>query len=435
MTSSLRRAKVTRSTTREETLGARRHLRSGAISVMTDNALLSTSAGASPGDLTQHEIVALRTRYNLADAHTHQRQSARQRRIVERLPELWYEAEQQLQATFESRFKAAFFSLHGQTKALEIDRTLLSYAASISTMVAAMFANQRQLSVSLIEPCFDNLRDLLVNTGVEVRALSEETLYDPDLIFERLDHTVDTDIVFLVDPNNPTGFTMLKDGRRGFEEVVRFCRERNKILMLDFCFASFALRTGLSRFDVYELLEQSGVTYVALEDTGKTWPVQDAKCALLTPSRDIYAEIYAIHTSVLLNVSPFVLNMLTEYVADSIVDDLRGIRDVLDTNRDLVREALAGTILDYQEPVADVSVVWAKLRDERLTATQLQKDLETVEVYVLPGTYFYWHDRARGERFIRIALARDPVMFREAIERLVEALPAGREAELAGHHA
>lgn len=43
-------------------------------------------------DLTQHEIQALRTRFNLADAHTHQQQSDSQREIVARLPELWYEA-------------------------------------------------------------------------------------------------------------------------------------------------------------------------------------------------------------------------------------------------------------------------------------------------------------------------------------------------------
>ena len=44
-------------------------------------------------DLTQHEIQALKTRYNLADAHTHQRQSRTQGRIVQRLPDLWYESE------------------------------------------------------------------------------------------------------------------------------------------------------------------------------------------------------------------------------------------------------------------------------------------------------------------------------------------------------
>src|SRR5687767_13529461 len=48
--------------------------------------------GAAPvkQDITQHEIAALQTRFNLADAHTHQSQSATQRRIVENLPHLWH---------------------------------------------------------------------------------------------------------------------------------------------------------------------------------------------------------------------------------------------------------------------------------------------------------------------------------------------------------
>ena len=48
-------------------------------------------------DITQHEIDALTRRHNLADAHTHQRQSFAQQLIVESLPRLWYEAETRLQ--------------------------------------------------------------------------------------------------------------------------------------------------------------------------------------------------------------------------------------------------------------------------------------------------------------------------------------------------
>jgi hypothetical protein len=54
-----------------------------------------------------------------------------------------------------------------------------------------------------------------------------------------------------------------------------------------------------------------------IEDTGKTWPIQDAKAALIKCSRDIYPDIYNIHTSYLLNVSPFILNLVTRYVLDS----------------------------------------------------------------------------------------------------------------------
>jgi hypothetical protein len=55
-------------------------------------------------DLTQHEVQALRTKYNLADAHTHQRQSPSQQVVISDLPDLWYEAENTLQVVLEERF-------------------------------------------------------------------------------------------------------------------------------------------------------------------------------------------------------------------------------------------------------------------------------------------------------------------------------------------
>ncbi|WP_051969389.1 pyridoxal phosphate-dependent aminotransferase [Kitasatospora azatica] len=368
-------------------------------------------------DLTQHEIEALRTRYNLADAHTHQQQSPRQREIVASLPKLWYQAEEGLQAHYEQRFTEAFFRLHRQPTALARNKTMLSYAASISTMVAGMFLKQRRMAVTLIEPCFDNLHDVLANLGVAAYPLDESALHDPDRIYSELKRRVRTDALFLVDPNNPTGFSLLQFGRRGFEEVVRFCKDHHKVLVIDFCFASFTLfDSEATRFDVYELLESSGVTYLAIEDTGKTWPVQDAKCAMITSSDDIREAVYNLHTSVLLNVSPFTLNMLAHYLEDARHEQLASVRDVLNRNRDQVRKTLDGTILQYQEPAVKVSVAWAKVNHPLLTATDLQRLLYVEGVYVLPGRYFYWSEPSRGDAYIRFALARDPEMFAEAMD-------------------
>lgn len=374
-------------------------------------------------DLTQHEIQALRTEFNLADAHTHQRQSASQHGIVERLPQLWYEAEEGLQATYEQRFTEAFFRLHRQPTALEKNKTLLSYAASISTMVVAMYLKRQRMAVTLVEPCFDNLHDVLSNMGVPLYPVDESALHDVDRIYTELKRRVRTDALFLVDPNNPTGFSLMSHGRRGLEEVVRFCKDHDKLLVIDFCFASFTLYDEeLARFDVYELLENSGVRYLVIEDTGKTWPVQDAKAAMLTASDDIKEDVYNLHTSVLLNVSPFVLNMLAEYIENSAKDGMASVRDLLDVNRAAVKEALAGTILEYQEPIAKTSVAWAKINHPELTATELQRELRGEGVYVLPGRFFFWNEPGKGEPYIRMALAREPEMFAGAMKRLREVL-------------
>lgn len=133
-------------------------------------------------DLTQHEIQALKTRYNLADAHTHQRQSPTQDKIVQRLPDLWYESEDNRQDHHERRFLETFFRLHKQPTAAALDKTLLSYSASVSTMVAGLYCAQRQKSVALVEPCFDNLVDVLKHMRTPLVPLPEHYLSEPDAI-------------------------------------------------------------------------------------------------------------------------------------------------------------------------------------------------------------------------------------------------------------
>ena len=377
-------------------------------------------------DLTQHELKALRMRFNLADAHTHQQQSPGQQQVVDSLPELWSEAERTDQHQAERRFIDAFFRMQRQPSAASLNRTWLSYSASVSTIVVGMFLAQRGKSVSLVEPCFDNLPDLLRHLQVRVDPLPEQFLHVADTVYERL-RSLDTDAVYLVDPNNPTGFTTFTDSGRGFANVVRYCRDHGKILILDFCFAAFSIGDPhTERPDVYRMLEESGVSYLAIEDIGKTLPVQDAKCALLTASADLQPQIRALQTAVLLNVSPFVLNMLTAYVEDSITDQLSAVRRDADRNRAVLADALVGTGLHLEKPLVDTSVAWLRLANSSAPATLVQERLRALGVYVLPGTYFYWSGPERGENHLRIALARDPEMFADACRVLGDVLRDGQ---------
>ncbi len=238
-----------------------------------------------------------------------------------------------------------------------------------------------------------------------------------------LEQNVKADSLFIIDPNNPTGFTFYGRSRKACEELVRFAKDKQKLLLFDFCFASFMLPdVNLDVFDLYELLEDSGVSYIAVEDTGKTWPVQDTKAALIKCSKDLYTDIRNIHTSYLLNVSPFTLNLLTEYILDSEKDNFASVYDLLERNREVAKKELAGSLLEFQEPKAKVSVAWFKITDSNISATKLQQAILAEGVYVLPGTYFFWSDRSKGERYIRIALARNTEMFEPAIKLVRKAL-------------
>ena len=379
-------------------------------------------------DLTQHEIEALKNEFNLADAHTHQSQSDSQREIIARLPELWYEAEEKKQEDMEQRFLNAFFTFHDQPTALTTP-SMIVYASSIAMVMAANYFKKNNLSLALISPCFDNLPDILKHMEVPLEPLHEEWLHNPDELYDNLQENITADVLFIVTPNNPTGWELTgeknSDYQKGFRELVRYAKDYNKILSFDFCFMSSIVHDkNIPIFDWYQILEESGVSYISYEDTGKTWPLQDTKAAILKCSKDIYAELYDIHTAYLLNVSPFVLNLLTQYIEDSMEDQGASINGLLNTNRALVRTYLNGEYLELQEPKTNVSVAWLKIKNSNMSSTELQKKIyEEVKVYVLPGTYFFWDDTKRGEQYIRIALARNSDMFEEAMRRMQSILP------------
>lgn len=384
---------------------------------------IESLTGREYQDITQHEIEALKFQYNLADAHTHQSQSVSQKNIVKRLPELWYESEKTKQYDMEQKFITNFFRVQKQYKALKPNNALLVYAASIAMVITANYLLKKKMSVSLIEPCFDNIHDILKHMNVPMEPIKEEWLHDENKIYENLKKNIETDAIFIVDPNNPTGFTLFANGKKSYQELIRFAKDNDKLLIFDFCFASFMLPdVNLDVFDLYEMLEESGVRYIAIEDTGKTWPVQDAKAALIKCSQEMYQEIYNIHTSYLLNVSPFILNLLTEYILDSEKDNFASVYNLLETNREIAKKELAGSLLELQPSKAKVSVAWFKIKNPTITATELQKAILNEGVYVLPGTYFFWKNRQQGERYIRIALARDTEMFTQAIKLVHQAI-------------
>ena len=368
-------------------------------------------------NLTGWEQEALAGKLNLADAHTHQGQSLDQVSIVNSLPNLWFQSEQLSQHRLEQRFISTFFFSQNQPTAIEVNRTFLSYSCSVHITAIGYYLSQFKKSVCLIEPCFDNLPDLLKRHHIPLHSISECMLTGD--IYENLTHKVHSDALFLVDPNNPTGFSLFpgERGERHFLEVLRFCRERKKLLILDLSFAPFAFaNASFQREDIYHLLEDAGVSYITLEDTGKAWPVQDAKCSLMTVSADLHSSFSQIQSDILLNVSPFILNVLIQYLELSIKTNFEAMRVVYQTNHAaLIRCIAPFSFISYCESVLPVCVSWLKLTNVELTqrihALALQQEL-----FLLPGDPFYWNSPfPTGDEYLRIALARKPKQFESAM--------------------
>lgn len=380
-------------------------------------------------DITQNEIEALKHEMNLSDAHTHQSQSDSQRKIVESLPKLWFQAEDERQYDSEQRFLTNFFRVQKQHSVMENHNPLLVYASSIAMVITANYLMKKKMSVSLLHPCFDNITDILKHMEVPMEPLEEYWLHNKEDIYKNLEENVKADAIFLVDPNNPTGFTLTGSSsdpqkiKESFLEVFRYAKDNNKLLIFDFCFASFLLGDAdLGIFDIYKELDDMGVTYISIEDTGKTWPLQDTKVAMLITSKDIYEDIYNIHTAYLLNVSPFILNVVNEYVLDSEKDNFESVYSLLENNRKMGVEILKGSLLKPIPSMSKTSVLWCEITNPDIEATELKRYLEEHGVHVLPGTYFYWNDFEEGQKYIRMALARNTDIFEKSMRTLRDAL-------------
>lgn len=375
-------------------------------------------------DITQHEIEALKHDYNVSDAHTHQTQSPTQKEIVKRLPELWYESETLKYADIERVFIRKFFEFRKQPSALINNTFLVAYSASVSTAIIAHYLARKNMSVAVIEPCFDNLVDLLKLANNQLESLPENLLHSEN-VYEALDRHVTADAIYITDPNNPTGTSLSADGSQTWKELIRFCKDNNKLLVLDLCFSPFLWATeGYEHFDLYELLESSGVSYITLEDTGKSWPIQDMKASILKSSRDVYGELFNISTIFLLQVSPFALRVLIEYLDDAIKTNYEYTKDLILNNWNCAEEILKGSIVEIQKPDVTVPVVWCKL-PEGVDGDELKSFLEeNYQVHVVPGKYFFWSDRENHKGFIRLALARDSQVFEESVTALRKGLDA-----------
>ncbi|MGV9244788.1 aminotransferase class I/II-fold pyridoxal phosphate-dependent enzyme [Streptomyces sp. NPDC003710] len=371
-------------------------------------------------NLTQYERIGFDRELNLADGHAHQGADAAQREITRRLPELYETSELSRQRDVENTFKETFYRLAGQRSAIRHPHALLCYSASLSIDLVGAFLGGAGIGVALLQPCFDNLATVLMRRGVALTPVAEKAVTGPDLA--RLLAAADAPgALFLTLPNNPTGFAL---GPADFRRVAEVCAANGTVLVVDWTFRFFD-RGDV--WDQYEVLDRSGVSYLCIEDTGKTWPTLDLKCSILATSADLHDRLAELHNDLLLNVSPFVLTLLTAYLDDSVRRGLdASVRQVIRTNRRALHRALDGSLLVPGAPEATISVEWVRIAAPSPGSLEVVELLGDVGIAVVPGDHFYWHEPDLGSRHIRIALARDPVMFARACARLrgaVETLP------------
>jgi aspartate/methionine/tyrosine aminotransferase len=366
-------------------------------------------------NLTGYEIDSLPQSYNLTDGHAFRRWFAVEEAIIDQSAQLFKSTNRQLQNEIERQYIRDFSRLAKQTFDEDALGYLMCFTASMAFEIVANYLRLHRLSLALIEPCFDNLADIFHRHHIPMQPVSDALLEAPGDALVRALSAIDSDAICLVTPNNPTGRTLTEGNLRN---LLRFCRERRKLLILDNCFRAYLPRYLVH--DQYQLVLEAGVDAVLVEDTGKTWPTSEIKAPFFAVSRahGLFQRIYDIYTDFLLHVSPVGIKLMHEFIRLSQQDDMASIHGVILDNRKALYDSIAGTFLTpCEHPFA--SVAWLRI-DNSLNALELKQILDEHGVFVLPGDHFFWHDRRQGERFIRVALARDTDMFLEAATRLGE---------------
>lgn len=366
-------------------------------------------------DLTQLEILHLPETFNLTDGHAHRRLNPSEQAIADAMVPMFQEVEREQQRVLEKAYVDAFYDLMHQTVDYDQTRYLLLPSASISLEVVANYLRLAGLDLALIEPCFDNLANMFKRHGVALEPIPEMILEAEPAAFEHALQGLHGKALCIVSPNNPTGVSYSPEI---FRRLVEFCKRHGRLLILDTSFRAYKEDEHI--FDEYALLQQSGIDYMVIEDTGKSWPTKEMKVSILAVSQSIYKDVFNIYTDFIYHHSPFVVRLLTAFVHNSRADHLQGVKDIVRQNRNVLYAGLAGTMLTPAEkPFA--SVAWLKIGGGK-TALEVVRLLDRHGVFTLPGRQFYWSDERKGDGYIRVSLVRDPETFTRAVRVMAEAL-------------
>ena len=363
--------------------------------------------------LTEEEVLVLSEEDNLADGHAYRPWNSAEAAIVNAVSDTFRRVDRRDRRRIESEYLECFFALSKQSVRADRFEFFLCFTASTALEVIANYLRIRRLSVALIEPCFDNLYDILARHDVALSVFPEKMMCAEGARLSGYLRGISSDAIFLVSPNNPTGAQIR---RENLARIIEFCRTERKILILDATFRFYLPERDV--YDQYQMLADGDIDCILVEDTGKTWPTLEIKAPFFSVSSRLARQIANIYSDFLLHVSPVAVALMTDFLRLPRQHGLGHIQELIAANRRTLYDALRGTFLQPVE--ADyMSVAWLRIATG-LKAFELKERLAGGSVHVLSGNQFFWSEPTQGDNFIRVALSRDPAMFRRASARLAD---------------
>jgi aspartate/methionine/tyrosine aminotransferase len=358
-------------------------------------------------NLTEEQISALSNKLNLADGHAYRDLSVAEAAIIHEFPHIFMQVDRMRQGEIEKRYVQTFLCAAQQTYDAEVFEYFMCFTASSGLEVVANYLRLEKFNVALIEPCFDNLHDILYRHGVPMQVFPDAWMQSsPEELALKLENLA-VDALFLVTPNNPSGIELPAEN---LEVLLEYCKRKKCLLILDTTFRFF--HNSHACYDQYAMLAHSGVDCILIEDTGKTWPTKEIKAPFFSVSKAIAPRMAHIYSDFILHVSPVAIELLRRFV----VLGTEQVHDVISENRQALSLAIEGTCLTMIEG-GRMSVAWLQIEGSR-NATEWQALMAEHGLSVLSGVQFFWAHPDTGERFLRLALQRNPEMFRQACTRL-----------------
>jgi len=361
--------------------------------------------------LTDYEMIGFGAKANLSDGHAYQNLSVSQQRIVSRLSEIWQESEQQTIPDSEQHYLERFARLIASPGLLSVAGYSMLPTASNSIDLVGAYLKSKGSRVLLTHPTFDNLALLLRRRGVEPQPISEVEIQDKNFREIRL---AEADVLFLVNPNNPTGTNLTK---KEFSEVVQSCVQLGVTIIIDASFRLFYMQT----WDSYQVLQDADASYIVFEDTGKVFPSQDMKVSILAYSADCRDALRELYNEVYLCVSKFSVAVLGEFFEDALDCGLdSSVHKLVASRRAQLRAALGEAIVEPVAKSSQISVEWLSLAPTGLSDTEVVGDLFNCGVGVLPGRGFFWNQSGEPPftQNFRVSLMKPQLEFDQGVEIL-----------------
>ncbi|MFF7330637.1 aminotransferase class I/II-fold pyridoxal phosphate-dependent enzyme [Streptomyces sp. NPDC090306] len=345
---------------------------------------------------------ALPFEHNLSDGHAFRSWTEAESAIIADSARYFAESDRRGGRRAEADYIRRYLALGAQSYLPDHFTGLMCYSASMGVEIVANLLRVRGLSVALIEPCFDNIADILLRHGVPLQPLPETALTGGTAVLDELLASLTADVIFLVSPNNPTGTVV---GEEAFTRIVEYCRAERKILVLDGCFRVYL--TGDQVYDHYGILAASGIDCFVIEDTGKVWPAAELKAPFLSVSPRLVDGVVGTHSDFLLHLSPFTVRLITEFARLAEADGGRYLRELVTANRKLFLDAVPSSFLRADD-TGKLGLAWLEVTADGLDGEDVRKLLAARGVHVLSGERFYWSSPHLGRNHLRMALLRDP---------------------------